>query len=130
MKFCNLVALLSVLVHCVFQVLASKCSTHLIIIIIWSNFFEDCPSINVIRRVHTTNGSSSNWLGADGYEGYLEICTNTNLGTQWMPMCGGEQWTNTAARVACNQLGYPNTTTLGKHHQVINTDLAIVHWQH
>ena len=46
MKFCSLVALLSVLVHCVFQVLASKCSTHLIIIIIWSNFFEDCPFVN------------------------------------------------------------------------------------
>ncbi len=40
-------------------------------------------------------------------------------------MCGGEQWTNTAARVACNQLGYPNTTTLGKHPQVIKTDLAM-----
>ncbi len=108
MKFYSLVALLSVLVHCVFQVLASKCSTHLIIIIIGSNFFEECPSINVIQRVHTTNGSSSNRLGDDDYESYLEICTNTNPGTLWTPECGGE-----LARVACNQLEYPNTTTLG-----------------
>ncbi len=54
------------------------------------------------------------WLGDDGYEGYLEICTNKNSGTQWTPVCGGELWTDTEARVACNQLGYPNTTTLGK----------------
>ncbi len=54
------------------------------------------------------------WLGDDGYEGYLEICTNTNTDTQWRPVCGGELWTDTEARVACNQLGYPNATTLGK----------------
>ena len=65
MKFCNLVALLSVLVHCVFQVLASKCSTHLIITIISSDFFEDCPSVNVIWRVYTTKGSSSNWISSE-----------------------------------------------------------------
>ncbi len=53
-------------------------------------------------------------LGGDGYEGYLEICTNTNHGLQWMPVCGADLWTDTEARVACNQLGYPNTTTLGK----------------
>ncbi len=78
-------------------------------------FFNDCPPVGVIRRVNTTNGSSSMWLGDDGYEGYLEICTNTNTGTQWMTVCGGELWTNTEAGVACNQLGYPNTTTLGKY---------------
>ena len=44
-------------------------------------------------------------------------CTNTNTGSQWMPLCGGEQWTYTEARVACNQLGYPNITTLGKYPQ-------------
>ncbi len=54
------------------------------------------------------------WLGDDGYEGYLEICTNTNIGTQWRPVCDGELWTDTEARVACKQLGIPNTTTLGK----------------
>ncbi len=42
-----------------------------------------------------------------------------------MPVCGGELWTNTEARVAFNQLGYPNTTTLGKYPQAINTDVAI-----
>ncbi len=57
------------------------------------------------------------WLGDDGYEGYLEICTYTNPITQWRPVCGGELWTNMEARVACNQLGYPNTTTLGKYPQ-------------
>ncbi len=66
------------------------------------------------------------WLGDDGYESYLEICTYTKRSTQWMPVCGGEQWTNTEARVACNQLGYPNTTTLGKYPRAINTDVAIV----
>ncbi len=37
------------------------------------------------------------WLGGGGYEGYLEICTNTNTGTQWMPVWGGELWTDTDA---------------------------------
>ncbi len=64
------------------------------------------------------------FIHSGGYEGYLEICTNTNPGTQWMPVCG-EHWTNTEARVACNQLGYPNTTTLGKYPQATNTDLAM-----
>ncbi len=113
LKFYILVALLSALVHCVLQVFASKNSTSLIIII-EGCVFKDCPSLDVIRRVNTTNGSSSMWLGDDGYEGYLEICSNTNTGTKWRPVCGGELWTDTEARVACNQLGYPNTTTLGK----------------
>ncbi len=113
LKFYSLVALLSALVHCVLQVLASKSSTFLIMII-EEYVFKDCPSHGVIRRVNTTNGISSMWLGDDGYEGYLEKCTNTNTGTQWMPVCGGELWIDTEARVACNQLGYPNTTTLGK----------------
>ncbi len=113
MKFYSLVALLGALLHCLLQVLASKCSISLIMII-EGYVFKDCPSVDVIRRVNTTNGSSSMWLGDDGYEGYLEICTNTNNGTQWRPVCGGKLWTNIEARVACNQLGYPNTTTLGK----------------
>ncbi len=113
MKFYILVALLSALVHCVLQVFASKRLTSLIIII-EGYVFKDCPSLDVIRRVNTTDGSSSMWLGDDGYEGYLEICTNTNTGLQWMPVCGADLWTDTEARVACNQLGYPNTTTLGK----------------
>ncbi len=66
------------------------------------------------------------WLGDDGYEGYLEICSNTNTGTQWRPVCGGELWTDTEATVACNQLGYPNTTTLGKSPQAITIYLAII----
>ncbi len=113
LKFYSLVALLSALLHCVLQVLASKCPTSLIIII-EGYFFKDCPSVDVIRRVNTTNGSFSMWLGADGYEGYMEICTYTNPGLQWRPVCGGELWTDTEARVACNQLGYMYTTTLGK----------------
>ncbi len=112
-KFYSLVALLSALVHCVLQVLASKSSTYSIIII-KGYVFKDCPSVGVIRRVITTNRSSSMWLGDDGYEGYLEICSYTNPSTQWRPVCGGELWTDTEARVACNQFGYPNTTTLGK----------------
>ncbi len=113
LKFYSLVALLSALVHCVLQVLASKSSTYLIIII-EGYVFKDCPSLDVIRRVNKTNGSSSMWLGDDGYEGYLEICTYTNPGLQWRPVYGGELWTDTEARVDCNHLGYPNTTTLGK----------------
>ncbi len=52
-------------------------------------------------------------LGDDGYESCLEICTYTHSGLQWMPLCG-ELWTDTEARVACKQLGYTHTTTLGK----------------
>ncbi len=81
LKFYILVALLRTLLHCILQVLASKCPTSLIIII-EGYVFKDCPSVDVIRRVNTTNGSSSMWLGDDGYGGYLEIRTNTNSGTQ------------------------------------------------
>ncbi len=55
LKFCSLVALLSALFHCVLQVLASKSSTTLIMII-EEYVFKDCPSPDVIRRVNTTNG--------------------------------------------------------------------------
>ncbi len=114
LNFYNLVALFSALLYCVLQVLASMFSTHTVINTISINYFKDCPSVAVIRRANTTNGSSSMWLGDDGYEGYLEICTYSNPGTQWRPVCDGELWTDTEARVACNQLGYPNTTTLGR----------------
>ncbi len=84
--------LLSALLHCVLQVLASKSSTYLIIII-KGYVFKVCPLAGGIRRVNTTNGISSMLLGDDGYEGYLEICTNTITGTQLRPLCGGERWT-------------------------------------
>ena len=64
------------------------------------------------------------WLGDDGYEGCLEICTYTHPGTQWRPVCG-ELWTNTEARLACKQLGYTHTTTLGKWPQPITVYVAI-----
>ena len=48
-------------------------------------------------------------------EGYLETDLNTNRQlTPWKPVCGGSQWTNKEALVACNQLRYHNTTTIGK----------------
>ena len=34
--------------------------------------------------------------------------------TPWKSVCGGSQWTNKEALVACNQLNYHNTTTIGK----------------
>ena len=49
--------------------------------------------------------------------GYLEAgITDTVNGQQitWKPVCGGRQWTNKEALVACNQLRYHNTTTTGK----------------
>ena len=49
--------------------------------------------------------------------GYLEARTtdpNRQL-TPWKPVCGGCQWTNKEALVACNQLRYHNTTTIGKY---------------
>ncbi len=76
LKFYSLVALLSALLHCVLQVLASKSSTYLIIII-ERYVFKDCHPVGVIRRM---NRSSSMWLGDDGYEGYIEICSNTHRG--------------------------------------------------
>ena len=41
--------------------------------------------------------------------GYLEARL-----TDWKPVRGGSQWTNKEALVACNQLRYHNTTTIGK----------------
>ena len=34
--------------------------------------------------------------------------------TPWKSVCGGSQWTDKEALVACNQLNYHNTTTIGK----------------
>ena len=55
--------------------------------------------------------------------GYLEARTtdpNNRQLTPWKPVCGGSQWTNKEALVACNQLRYHNTTTIGKYiHEAI-----------
>ena len=50
--------------------------------------------------------------------GYLEAKiigpNNIRQLTPWKPVCGGSQWTDKEALVACNQLRYHNTTTIGK----------------
>ena len=49
--------------------------------------------------------------------GYLEVRTtdpNNRQLTAWKPVCGGSQWTDKEALVACNQLRHHNTTTIGK----------------
>ena len=48
--------------------------------------------------------------------GYLEARIKDIVNT-WKPVCGGRQWTNKEALVACNQLRYHNITTIGKYIQ-------------
>ena len=47
--------------------------------------------------------------------GYLDARIRDTLNGQitWKPVCGGSLWTNKEALVACNQLRYYNTTTIG-----------------
>ena len=79
-----------------------------------SNFLLGCTIDDIILS-NTTYGVSNTWLNEYGYEGYLEMCTSNgpNQPSEWKRVCGGEDWTNREANVACNQLGYPNINPIG-----------------
>ena len=116
LKFYSLVAILSALVHCVLlQVQASKCSTRLTIIIIEGYYFKDCPTVGVIMNTTINLVCGQEMMVMKVIWKYVQTHI---LALSGCP-CGRELWTNTEARVACNQLGYPNTTTLGKYPQAI-----------
>lgn len=80
-----------------------------------SNFPLGCPIKKPQLLSNTTSEGSGISLGEVSYEAYLYICLSMGAGqpSQWTPVCGGEHWTNREAKVACHQLGYPNTTTIG-----------------
>ena len=78
------------------------------------NFFLIISTIFIKLGVsNQTFVSSTSSLG--GYlEARLTDPNNNRQLTPWKPVCGGSQWTNKEALVACNQLRYHNTTTIGK----------------
>jgi len=61
-------------------------------------------------KIHPTYSENETMLNRRYYDGYIELCI---LPLEWTPVCGGQQWTNLEASIVCNQLGYPNTTTIG-----------------
>lgn len=72
-----------------------------------------CPKYGDIRLTNIVYETSIIGSGENYTEGYLEFCTSPES-SQWVAVCGGEYWTDNEAKVACNQLGYSNATTIGK----------------
>ena len=72
----------------------------------------------IINISHTVGVSNQTLFFNSSMGGYLEArTTDTNNNRQltpWKPVCGGSQGTNKETLVACNQLRYHNTTTIGK----------------
>ncbi len=60
-----------------------------------------CSEVYSLRSTNTSYGNSSTRLGVSSFSGYLEICAPRSP-NQWTPVCGGTDWTDREALVACN----------------------------